>query len=722
METPADYSEAKEKAIGLQALQSMKDHIDGGREKEDPRWESFTGAFVEAVKECRVFVDVGAEWGFYIYLALKYAPKTCLIHAFEPEPVRYRLLKEFFQPYSNVSIYPYAAAAGNESRLIAKPDHGVSATLDLDIAKYPEKKGTNIEIETVALDDFLKDSEIDIIKMDIEGAEVLAFQGMSRVLKEKRPVIFLEMHPFYVESLVPNGMDFFDRLLEKNDYCVFDEEERPTTIYSGRIVLRPCPAGLRRKRTALAETDVLRKGIILYRLGKYEECKKILGKLIRMRKISANIRFQAYYHLSLAAGEREKRKRDRYLKEALEVLLVKRGKTHVDIYRIASLYKSINRLDLAEKWFGKVLDIGMEGRDMRCGIYFHLGEIGYFRQEFLRAEGYFKKCLAVDAGHKKAAKYLELMERNNRSIGEGKFKTKQMGAKWLRMNPEDEDLQSGKKLFFVTGRSKSGTTWMTFLLNSHPEIFCDKRENNAFHQDMEIFFSGKRTNEIHVSVGTYYEKRYSQLVKNGLLTNLIAGCPKDKVIRIGDKTPRQNIKNILAAFNQTQVIVMVRDFRDALVSLAYHQKRHTLSWEDIFTSPDETEFEERFIKGSLLGFEKHNDIKTYFEYADSYPEQVKIVRYEDLKTKAVDTLRGIFSFLRVDTDEQVIKKCIERNTFERHSGGRKPGSENNEEFFRKGIVGDWKNYFSPANVEVFKKYGGESLILAGYEKDNNWYL
>lgn len=406
----SDYSEAKEKAIGLQALQSMKDHIDCGLEKEDPRWESFTGAFIEAVKGCRVFVDVGAEWGFYIYLALKYAPKTCRVHAFEPEPIRYRLLTEFFQPYENVSIYPYAVAAVNESRLIAKPDHGVSATLDMDIAKYPGKKGTNFMIETVTLDDFFKDSDIDVIKMDIEGAEVLAFQGMPQILKEKRPVIFLEMHPSYVESLKQNGMDYIDKLLERNDYCIFDEEERLTTVYSGRIVLRPCPVSLKRKRVPLAETDLLRKGIVLYRLGKLETSKKALEKIIRMRKPAANIVFQAYYHLALAAGEQEKKKRERFLNEALKVLLVKRGKTHVDIYRIASLYKSINRLDLAEKWFGKVLNTAMEDRDMLRGVYFHLGEISYFRQEFRRAVGYFKKCLESDAGHKKAVKYLELME------------------------------------------------------------------------------------------------------------------------------------------------------------------------------------------------------------------------------------------------------------------------------------------------------------------------
>lgn len=83
-------------------------------------------------------------------------------------------------------------------------------------------------------------------------------------------------------------------------------------------------------------------------------------------------------------------------------------------------------------------------------------------------------------------------------------------------------------------------------------------------------------------------------------------------------------------------------------------------------------------------------------------------------------MKKVCSFLDVDTDEALIRACVAENTFERHSGGRKAGVKNRDTFFRKGIVGDWKNHFSPANVEVFKRYGGESLILAGYEKDDNW--
>jgi hypothetical protein len=34
----------------------------------------------------------------------------------------------------------------------------------------------------------------DVVKMDIEGGEVLAIPGMRRVLREQRPVVLLELH------------------------------------------------------------------------------------------------------------------------------------------------------------------------------------------------------------------------------------------------------------------------------------------------------------------------------------------------------------------------------------------------------------------------------------------------------------------------------------------------------------------------------------------------
>ena len=52
------------------------------------------------------------------------------------------------------------------------------------------------QVQAVTLDRFLEDEPcIDIIKMDIEGAEWRALQGMRRLIQRHRPLLFTEFHP-----------------------------------------------------------------------------------------------------------------------------------------------------------------------------------------------------------------------------------------------------------------------------------------------------------------------------------------------------------------------------------------------------------------------------------------------------------------------------------------------------------------------------------------------
>jgi hypothetical protein len=39
---------------------------------------------------------------------------------------------------------------------------------------------------------------------------------------------------------------------------------------------------------------------------------------------------------------------------------------------------------------------------------------------------------------------------------------------------------------------------------------------------------------------------------------------------------------------------------------------------------------------------------------------------------------------------------------------------------RKGIAGDWKNYFSPESAGVFEQYAGDVLCELGYEQNAYW--
>ncbi len=229
----------REKAIAMQAIVEFCKDIDQGTPEQNFRWESFTGRFVEMLSDCRGFVDCGAEFGFYTYLAVKNAPQDCRINAFEPEPVRYEVLVDFLKPYTNVKVWPYALSDSRRSETIYKPKDGCSATMDEKLAQFDHPPEQAIEVECVVLDDFLSDESIDIIKLDIEGGEVKALPKMQRILREQQPVIFAEIHPRYIESIQPGGMGLISELLKENGYTPHNHNGVKVDINVGRVILMP---------------------------------------------------------------------------------------------------------------------------------------------------------------------------------------------------------------------------------------------------------------------------------------------------------------------------------------------------------------------------------------------------------------------------------------------------------------------------------------------------
>ena len=79
-----------------------------------------------------------------------------------------------------------------------------------------------------------------------------------------------------------------------------------------------------------------------------------------------------------------------------------------------------------------------------------------------------------------------------------------------------------------------------------------------------------------------------------------------------------------------------------------------------------------------------------------------------------------FGFLGVDTDERKVEHSVSSASFEKLSRGRQRGQEDPSSFYRKGVAGDWRNYFSEEDRRVFKEEAGELLIRLGYEEDLDW--
>ncbi|WP_411330520.1 FkbM family methyltransferase [Desulfovibrio desulfuricans] len=208
------------------------------------RHESFTEKFIEQISKSHYFIDAGAEFGFYTWLALKHMPKDGKILAFEPEIERFIALEQALAPFDLVSVYPHALAECEKKIVLYKQSKVHSATIDKDLSQA--KDVTPCESFTshaVAIDTFLADdiNRIDIVKMDIEGAEIFAFQGMQEMLSLQKAHIFMEVHEAYVESCYRGGMNIMRKMIESNNYAIYSCNGCTCTrsALAGRVYIAP---------------------------------------------------------------------------------------------------------------------------------------------------------------------------------------------------------------------------------------------------------------------------------------------------------------------------------------------------------------------------------------------------------------------------------------------------------------------------------------------------
>ena len=141
------------------------------------------------VKPGMVVFDIGANIGWYTCLMHRLAQGRGLCVAVEPMPRALRLLRKCAESRPIVQVVPCAIgeASGYAQLCEAK-------SLDVSQVRF---SGTG-EVEVVTIDGLAaRFGHPDVIKIDVEGAELMAFRGAAQALSSVRPpFIFFE----YIQS------------------------------------------------------------------------------------------------------------------------------------------------------------------------------------------------------------------------------------------------------------------------------------------------------------------------------------------------------------------------------------------------------------------------------------------------------------------------------------------------------------------------------------------
>ena len=179
----------------------------------------------QAVSPGDVIVDVGAFLGYFALLGANAASRG-RAYAFEPDPRDFPWLSHNIEANGlgdRVQALPTAVSdrSGWVTLYLAQEDQTQSSVYPLT------NHGRSVQVEAVTLDAFLGDTLPDIVKIDVEGAELQALEGMTRSIQRGRPLLFVEWNP---RALIRAGAqpEILLRRLEELGYRIelIDEDRR----------------------------------------------------------------------------------------------------------------------------------------------------------------------------------------------------------------------------------------------------------------------------------------------------------------------------------------------------------------------------------------------------------------------------------------------------------------------------------------------------------------
>jgi FkbM family methyltransferase len=155
------------------------------------------------------FADVGVARGEMTDLLLPLMDKG---HLFEADPFSYSQLEKKYASFDKLTLNNNAVYS--EEGFV---DFSVNGEFIGGISKHTQhESGNNVKVKTITLDKYFKDRKINLIKIDVEGAEFEVLKGAKQLMNSQSPVFQVEFH--WDEDWTDENLEF----IKKSDYYIYD--------------------------------------------------------------------------------------------------------------------------------------------------------------------------------------------------------------------------------------------------------------------------------------------------------------------------------------------------------------------------------------------------------------------------------------------------------------------------------------------------------------------
>jgi FkbM family methyltransferase len=159
-------------------------------------------ALAELLKPGQTVYDVGANIGFFTILCSRLVGPSGRVYAFEPIPRNLATLKRniALNGLTNVVVVEMALSSSSGTAEMFVSPWSAFHSLNVEGASKQDNHGPDageIVVQTVTLDEFVRDDGVhapDLVKIDVEGAELIVLAGMRETLRTLKPLVLCELH------------------------------------------------------------------------------------------------------------------------------------------------------------------------------------------------------------------------------------------------------------------------------------------------------------------------------------------------------------------------------------------------------------------------------------------------------------------------------------------------------------------------------------------------
>ena len=157
----------------------------------------FATRLAAEVKAGGVAYDIGSWHGFFA--GVMAAQGAAQVHVFEPLPQNVERIRQLvaLNPSKSITLHPCAVGeSDSEMDLMVMPATSM-AKLEASTFQADETSGTRLRVKVRCIDAMIAAGEIappSLMKIDVEGAEVMVLSGARETIAKHRPVIFMEVH------------------------------------------------------------------------------------------------------------------------------------------------------------------------------------------------------------------------------------------------------------------------------------------------------------------------------------------------------------------------------------------------------------------------------------------------------------------------------------------------------------------------------------------------